>query len=214
MHHHFRRHSSGHDHSGHDAYLFIGHHRGFGHFFGGHRGEGKGGRGFRSGRKLASGDLQLLILSLLADKPRHGYEIIKDVEERSGGFYSPSPGVVYPALTYLEEIEYATVETEGSKKRYHITDAGRAHLSANRAAADAILAQFEWVSCRMDDVREAFDDGEAGQGHGDQHALHREFHRVRSEFKNAVRSRMHAGTEEQQRVLEILKRALAEIHKK
>ncbi|HEV2332187.1 MAG TPA: PadR family transcriptional regulator, partial [Gammaproteobacteria bacterium] len=79
--------------------------RGFGHFFGGHRGEGMGGRGFRTGRKLASGDLQLVILSLLADKPRHGYEIIKDVEERSGGFYSPSPGVVYPALTYLEEIE-------------------------------------------------------------------------------------------------------------
>ena|SRR5579871_497472 len=207
MHRHFRRHEVGHD-----TYLFMGRHRGFGHFFGGQGGEGKGGRGFRSGRKLASGDLQLVILSLLADKPRHGYEIIKDVEERSGGFYTPSPGVVYPALTYLEEIEYATVESEGSKKRYHITEAGRTHLDANRAAADAILAQFDWVSCRMDDVREAFDDGEAGQG--ERHALHREFHRVRSEFKNAVRSRMQAGAEEQQRVLDILKRALAEIHSK
>jgi len=208
MHRHFRRHLAGPE-----AYLFMSRYRGFGHFFGGHRGKGMGGRGFRTGRKLASGDLQLVILSLLADKPRHGYEIIKDVEERSGGFYSPSPGVVYPALTYLEEIEYATVEVEGTKKRYHITDAGRAHLDANRAAADAILAQFDWVSCRMDDVREAFDDGEAGQG-DDRHALHREFHRVRQEFKNAVRSRIRAGTEEQQRVLEILKRALAEIHKK
>ncbi|HEV2211714.1 MAG TPA: PadR family transcriptional regulator [Gammaproteobacteria bacterium] len=208
MHRHFRRPLAGPE-----AYFFMSRYRGFGHFFGGHRGEGMGGRGFRTGRKLASGDLQLVILSLLADKPRHGYEIIKDVEERSGGFYSPSPGVVYPALTYLEEIEYATVEVEGAKKRYHITDAGRAHLDANRAAADAILAQFDWVSCRMDDVREAFDDGEAGQG-DDRHALHREFHRVRQEFKNAVRSRMRAGAEEQQRVLEILKRALAEIHKK
>ena len=195
------------------AYRCAGRHPGFGRFFGGHWGEGMGGRGFRSGRKLASGDLQLVILALLADKPRHGYEIIKDVEERSGGFYSPSPGVVYPALTYLEEIEYATVETEGAKKRYHITDAGRAHLDSNRAAADAILAQFDWVGCRMDDVREAFETVQ-GEGDDDHHAMRREFHRIRQEFKQAVRSRMHASAEEQQRVMEILKRALGEIQKK
>ena len=198
------------------AYRCAGRHPGFGRFFGGHWGEGMGGRGFRSGRKLASGDLQLVILALLAAKPRHGYEIIKDVEERSGGFYSPSPGVVYPALTYLEEIEYATVETEGAKKRYHITDAGRTHLDSNRAAADAILAQFDWVGCRMDDVREAFENvtGEGGDAQDERHTLRREFHRVRQELKQAVRSRVHAGAEEQQRVMEILKRALAEIQKK
>ncbi len=206
-----RHHSSRHPEP--EAYHCIGRHRGFGNFFGHHQGEGRGGRGFRSGRKLASSDLQLVILSLLADKPRHGYEIIKDVEERSGGFYSPSPGVIYPALTYLEEIEYATVETEGSKKRYHITDAGRAHLETNRAAADAILAQFDWVSCRMDDVREAFDDGqgEAGNGH---HELHQEFHRIRDELRQAVKSKRRAAAEEQRRVLDILKRALSEINKK
>ena len=198
------------------AYRCAGRHPGFGRFFGGHWGEGMGGRGFRSGRKLASSDLQLVILALLADKPRHGYEIIKDVEERSGGFYSPSPGVVYPALTYLEEIEYATVETEGAKKLYHITDAGRAHLDSNRAAADASLAPFDWVGCRMDDVREAFENvtGEGGDVHDERHALRREFQRIRQEFKQAVRSRMHAGAEEQQRVMEILKRALGEIQKK
>lgn len=207
MHRHFSRET---------AYYFAGRHPGFGRFFGGHWSEGRGGRGFRSGRKLASGDLQLVILALLADKPRHGYEIIKDVEERSGGFYSPSPGVVYPALTYLEEIEYATVQAKGAKKLYHITDAGRAHLESNRAAADAILAQFDWVGCRMDDVREAFDNGqeEGGDAHDERHALHREFHRIRQEFKQAVRSRAHAGVEEQRRVMDILKRALAEIHKK
>ena len=202
--------------STHIAYRCGGRHPGFGRFFGGSWGEGMGGRGFRSGRKLASGDLQLVILALLADKPRHGYEIIKDVEERSGGFYSPSPGVVYPALTYLEEIEYATVETEGAKKRYHITEAGRAHLASNRPAADAILAQFDWVGCRMDDVREAFEpvQGEAGDAHDERHALRREFHRIRQEFKQAVRSRAQANTEEQRRVMDILKRALAEILKK
>ena len=69
-----------------------------------------GGRAFGMGRKLASVDLQLLILGLLAEKPRHGYEIIKALDERSKGFYVPSPGMVYPALTYLEEIGHATVD--------------------------------------------------------------------------------------------------------
>jgi hypothetical protein len=84
--------------------LFMGRHhggRGFGHFMGA---LGRGGPGFRTGRKLAAADLQLLILALLAEKPSHGYELIKELEERSGGFYSPSPGMIYPALTYIEEI--------------------------------------------------------------------------------------------------------------
>src|ERR1700723_824874 len=80
------------------------------------RGGGPGGRGFGMGRKLPSADLQLLILQLLAEKPRHGYEIIKALEERSKGFYVPSPGMVYPALTYLEEIGHATVEADGARK--------------------------------------------------------------------------------------------------
>src|SRR6266567_9519319 len=116
--------------------------RAHGHFgrFGaamGH-GAGLGGRGFFGGRKLGSDELQLVILALLEERPRHGYEIIKALEERSGGFYSPSPGMVYPALTYLEEVGFATVETEGSKKLYQITDLGRAKLDENRALADAI----------------------------------------------------------------------------
>src|SRR6202158_3229989 len=79
-------------------------------------GPGLGGRGFFGGRKLGSGELQLVILALLEERPRHGYEIIKALEETSKGFYAPSPGMVYPALTYLEEVGYATVEAEGSKK--------------------------------------------------------------------------------------------------
>src|SRR5579863_2576903 len=98
---------------------FFGRHggRGFGGRFGGWFAEGGelGGRGFGMGRKLASADLQLLILGLLADKPRHGYEIIKSLDGLSKGFYAPSPGMVYPALTYLEEIGHATVETEGTR---------------------------------------------------------------------------------------------------
>ena len=89
-----------------------------------------GGRGFGMGRKLASVDLQLLILRLLEEKPRHGYEVIKELDERSKGFYVPSPGMVYPALTYLEEIGHATVEAVGTRKLYSITEAGKQHLDA------------------------------------------------------------------------------------
>ena len=77
-----------------------------------------GGRGFGMGRKLASADLQLLILELLNEKSSYGYEIIKELEERSNGFYVPSPGMVYPALTYIEEIGHATVEAVGARKQY------------------------------------------------------------------------------------------------
>src|ERR1700732_1823040 len=133
----------------HRLHHFFGRHhggRGFGHFGKGFMDSGDmGGRAFGMGRKLASVDLQLLILGLLADKPRHGYEIIKALDDRSRGFYVPSPGMVYPALTYLEEIGHATIEAEGTRKRYHITDAGREHLAENRTAADALLAQFERV---------------------------------------------------------------------
>src|ERR1700712_3637989 len=98
-----------------------------------------GGAGFPGGRKLTSADLQLVILALLAERPAHGYELIKLLEERSGGFYSPSPGMIYPSLTYLDEIGHAVVEPDGARKLYRITDVGLAHLAANRAAADSIL---------------------------------------------------------------------------
>src|SRR6266567_2056452 len=137
--------------------------RAHGHFgrFGaamGH-GAGLGGRGFFGGRKLGSDDLQLVILALLEEKPRHGYEIIKALEERSGGFYSPSPGTIYPALTYLEELAYASVEPEGTKKLYQITDAGRRKLDERRAFAEAIFAQLRWIARRMEGVRRAFGAG-------------------------------------------------------
>ena len=107
--------------SGDERFVFwMGRHRGgrgFKGFRAGWSGTGGLGHGhFRTGRKLGSDDLQLVILALLADKPSHGYELIKMLEERSSGFYAPSPGMVYPALTYLEEIGYATVAAEGVKK--------------------------------------------------------------------------------------------------
>src|SRR3546814_58048 len=97
---------------------------------------GMGGRGFRASRMVGAEDLQLLILALLAEKPRHGYEIIKALDEHSHGFYAPSPGVIYPALTYLEEIGFATVAAEGAKKLYSITEEGSDYLADRRTQAN------------------------------------------------------------------------------
>ena len=195
---------------------FFGRHhggRGFGHFGRGFMEGDMGGRAFGMGRKLASVDLQLLILGLLAEKPRHGYEIIKALDERSKGFYIPSPGMVYPALTYLEEIGHATVEVEGSRKLYHITDAGKEHLDDNRSTADALFAQFNRVGERMDRVRRAMRAEETGEGSDAEHERRgsKELWRARRDLKVALADKWDSSREEQERVVGILKRATAEI---
>src|SRR5580700_11384768 len=141
----------------HPMFVMGGHHgrHGFGHGGFGFMG-GRGGGDFRWARKLGSKDLQLLILALLGERPAHGYELIKTIEDRSRGFYCPSPGMIYPALTLLEEIGHASIEQEGSRKLYRITPEGQSYLASNRAAADAILEALSRIGSRMDDVREAF----------------------------------------------------------
>ncbi len=172
-----------------------------------------GGRGFGMGRKLGSSDLQLLILKLLAEKPRHGYEVIKELDERSKGFYVPSPGMVYPALTYLEEIGHATVAVEGARKLYSITDLGREHLTQQGAAADALLAQFGRVGDRMDRVRRAMMDAEAGEQElgGRQRSGAGELKRAIHDLRSALSAKFDSSTEEQQRIAAILQRAAADI---
>ncbi len=112
----------------------------------------------RAGRMLAQGDLRLIALAFIAEAPRHGYEIIKLVEEKTGDWYSPSPGTVYPTLTYLEEAGYVTAAAEGSKKLYTITDDGRAFLTANRPIADIVLARLNAVGERTNRMRRAAED--------------------------------------------------------
>jgi DNA-binding PadR family transcriptional regulator len=107
------------------------HERGFG------RGEGRE-------RHFDNGELRLVILQLIADKPSYGYEIIKAIEERLSGGYAPSPGVVYPTLTLLEEEGFATVSsTEGNKKLYAATEAGMEYLQENKTAIKAIFGRME-----------------------------------------------------------------------
>jgi DNA-binding PadR family transcriptional regulator len=96
-------------------------------------------------RFFGAGDLRYVILQQIAEKPSHGYEIIKSIQERLGGTYAPSPGVVYPMLTMLEEMGHATVVSDGARKLYTITEEGSKSLAENKAMVDAIFAKMERV---------------------------------------------------------------------
>src|SRR5690606_29415497 len=138
-------------------------------------GEGWGNMGgnFRIGRMLAAGDLRLVALYLVEQQPRHGYDLIKAVEEKSGGVYAPSPGIVYPALTFLEEAGYVTSAVDGNKKLYTITDAGHAHLADNREAIESTLTFLAKAGEQMHRFREfAMADWPFGRGE-DEPAPHR-----------------------------------------
>lgn len=144
------------------------------------RGERFGGRGFgpRGGRPrmFEQGDLRYVVLSLLGEKPAHGYEIIRAVEERFGGVYAPSPGIVYPTLTLLEEQGFiAVVETDGPRKLYGLTDAGRAEVE--RSTGD-----IERVFARMSEMRQRFGGGTAP-----------EIGRAMDNLKAALRLRLERG---------------------
>jgi DNA-binding PadR family transcriptional regulator len=109
---------------------------------------GRHGRGFGGDRErlFDSGELRLVILQLVAEKPSYGYEIIKAIEERLSGGYAPSPGVVYPTLTLLEEEGYATSSAEGNKKLYTVTELGTEYLKTNKATIKAIFGRMEQAS--------------------------------------------------------------------
>lgn len=212
MHRFFHHHRGRPEHFEGDHAYHMGHRhgRGFGHFSGGFMdGMGMGGRAFRAGRRLASGDLQLVLLALLAERASHGYELIKALEERSDGFYSPSPGMIYPALTWLEEMAYASVTAEGVKKLYSITDTGRAYLAENEDAAEAMLSQLENIGRKMGRLREALggiDEDEDGEW--------RELAAVRRELKRALREKRRGTAEEKSRVIAILTQAVEQIRGK
>jgi DNA-binding PadR family transcriptional regulator len=186
---------------------------------------GGGMDGLHRGRKLGSADLQLLLLALLAERPSHGYELIKALADRSNGYYSPSPGMVYPALTYLEEIGHASVELQGAKKLYRVTDAGLTQLESQRATVDALLEQLAWIGRRMEEARRAmagggtsgdaadFDAPEAfgGRGRGGRAAGAPEVRAARRSLKSALIQKSGASPAEQRRIAAVLERAAAEI---
>jgi DNA-binding PadR family transcriptional regulator len=144
------------------------------HFFGGrdeHRGRGPWGgrmgglgghheghrerhRGGRVGRFLEHGDLRFVVLALIAEAPRHGYELIKELEDRTGGAYRPSPGVIYPTLSLLEDEGFIRPVTgEAGRKLYEATDEGRAALAENQAGVDAVFGRMAEAAEGSDSTR-------------------------------------------------------------
>jgi DNA-binding PadR family transcriptional regulator len=182
--------------------------RRFGRFGGGrgpgwgHGPEGGGGDWFRVGRMLAQGDLKLLALALIAEQPRHGYELIKLIEEKTQGAYSPSPGVVYPTLTFLEEAGYVTAEAEGAKKRYTITEEGRAHLEENRDVAEMVLARLEAIGRKLARRRRAWDERD-GEEHDTLPTLVRA---ALDNLREVAAKRLEADAEAEAKIVEILAR--------
>ena len=106
-------------------------------------GRGRGGRG---GRVFGSGELRLVLLKLIADESRHGYELIKAIEELTGGNYAPSPGVVYPTLSLLTDEAAVTELADGARKAYAVSEAGTAELTERAEEADALIARLKGLS--------------------------------------------------------------------
>ncbi|HEX7642075.1 MAG TPA: PadR family transcriptional regulator [Burkholderiaceae bacterium] len=185
-----------------------------GHRDGGRRGwDGMGGDGdgeeFRRGRKLSSMDLQLLLLAMLADKPAHGYELIKAIESLSKGFYAPSPGMVYPALTYLEELGHLLVAQEGNRKSYSLSHTGREHLAQNKERVEAMLSRLAHIGAKMESVRRAYS-GEAGTDFGEGGWLP-ELIDAKRKLKHALFEHDDMSPAEQKRIAQILLQAAKSI---
>ena len=189
---------------------------------------GQWGGNFRIGRMLAAGDVRLVALYFIDQQPRHGYDLIKAIEERSAGFYVPSPGVVYPALTFLEEAGYVTSAPEGNRKLYTITQEGEAHLADNRDAVASTLDFLAQAGEKVNRLREfaradwpfsgpeGTGDAPPHRGHGPHgdHPLHDavpELELARKALKQAIRKARHGNDEQQRRAAEILRRAAAEV---
>jgi DNA-binding PadR family transcriptional regulator len=163
----------------------------------------------RAGRMLAQGDLRLVALALIAQAPRHGYEIIKLVEEKTADWYSPSPGIVYPTLTYLEEAGYVTAASEGSKKLYTITDEGRAYLDANRALADVVLDRLTALGERVNRWRSA-----ARGERDDRRTLPPLVEAAFDHLRETVGKRLDADADAEASLVEILAHADAELRRR
>ncbi|MHA6299604.1 PadR family transcriptional regulator [Devosia sp. CAU 1758] len=188
------------------------------------------GGSFRVGRMLASGDLRLVALYFIEQQPRHGYDLIKAVEERSNGVYSPSPGIVYPALTYLEEAGYVTSAADGNKKLYTITDAGKRHLDENREAVSSTLDFLARTGAQMNRFREFvkadwplggdpengnvpphWGEREAGPDRPMQDAAP-ELEAARKTLKDAIKRVRRADQEQQRKAAAIMQQAAQALH--
>lgn len=163
--------------------------------------------GYGKGRKMDSEALQLIMLALLLEKPRHGYELIKAIEERSHSFYIPSPGVIYPMLTYLEEIGYTTVEVERNKKCYHITTLGKEYIQKHEFMVDQILKQLEHLGRKAEFMQELYNN-ELTEGNSDDTQYIQDLYLIRKQLKIALFEKIKSSPEKLKSALEILKQTI------
>jgi len=146
----------------------------------------EGVKGKRRGRMFRRGELRLVLLHLIAEEPRHGYDLIRQIEEMTGGHYAPSPGIVYPTLTLMAEMDLIG-ETlgEDGKKIYSITERGSARLAEEQEQIDHILERLDGVS-KM---------GEASDGASIRRAMHN--------LKSAVRIRLASENKGSDKILDV-----------
>jgi DNA-binding PadR family transcriptional regulator len=176
--------------------------------------------GMPPARMVASDDLRLIILALLGERPRHGYEVMKAIEEHSSGVYTPSPGMVYPALTYLEEMGYAASEAEGAKKLYRMTEAGAEYLTQHRAEVDETLGELARFGRKLANLRrrfaeetefEEFDAGPRGRAGSEWRQAKMHLRGLLEELRATLHEKIDAPLEERKRIIGILRRAIEEI---
>lgn len=175
------------------------------------RGHGKGGLlEERVGRLLGHGDLRYVILSLLEERPKHGYELIKALEELSSGVYSPSPGAIYPTLSYLEDGGFAEVNVEEKKKLYAITDSGRELLAENKEFVKEILKRFSMAGEKVSKLRHLVGRNEAEEIARDERSpVRRAMHALKAELFHFV----DAKKDLKEKVAEIIEKAADDIRK-
>lgn len=176
----------------------------------GRHGQGGGDDDLRAGRMLSQGDLRLIILALIAEQPRHGYEIIKLIEEKTENWYSPSPGIIYPTLNYLEDAGQATAQTQGAKKLYAITADGRAHLAENRDMANAMLERLVAVSARFAHIRRSAEQDRDGRGSPLPPLVRAAFDNLRT----AAAEKIEADVANEAKIVEALARAAIDLRRK
>lgn len=177
-------------------------------------GRGPGGRGgdvaqdhdmLARQRKFSARALQLVFLGLLAEKPRHGYELIKDIAQRSLGYYAPSPGVVYPALTFLEETGLVEVESAGPRKCYRLSPQGVAHLAAEEEEFRLQWARLAHLGKKMEAMRRAM------SGDADESGWLPEYVDARRGLKRVLLLKSEVDATEQRRIAAILRHAIEAI---
>jgi DNA-binding PadR family transcriptional regulator len=185
----------------------------------GHRGRMHGSRGSffgddnsseRMGRVLGSGDLRYLILSLLDEKPRHGYELIKAIEELSKGMYTPSPGVMYPTLSFLEDSDLASISSSENKKLYTITDTGKIFLKENKEIVEQIYMRMEKMGDKMSKLKNWMGRQESEEiSREDKSPIRKAMHSLKLELFSFI----DANVEKKKQIATIIESAAEEIRK-